>query len=123
MSHIVYRNIIPFDFRGLQIRELAPKELKSVSVAEIQVPPGARHETARSTKCDKLYIGVEGTVLFRVENRASRLEPGDLLLIRKNEWFDYGNDGDKTAKVILIHVPPFDLECEEFRESADPRKD
>ena len=52
---------------------------------------------------------------FRVEGEPVRLEPRDLLLIRKGEWFDYQNNSEQTARLILVHIPPFDLQCEEFR--------
>ena len=114
MSLVAYRNVKPFDFRGLQIRELTPNGLLSASVAEVEIAPGAKHDTARSTKSDKLYICVEGDISFRIENKDVNLEPRDLLLIHKGEWFNYHNKGNAVARVILIHIPPFDIESEEF---------
>ena len=40
----------------------------------------------------------------------------DLLLIPKNEWFDYRNDQAETARLLLIHIPSFEIEAEEFAE-------
>jgi len=117
MSHVSYRNITPFDFMGLQIRELTPDGLVSASVAEVEIAPGAKHETARSTRSDKLYICIEGDISFRIEKRDIKLEPRDLLLIRRGEWFEYHNASDTVARVILIHIPPFNPESEEFRNS------
>ena len=51
---------------------------------------------------------------FWVEGRDVALGNRDLLLIRKNEWFHYRNDNQKTARLLLIHVPPFEIEAEEF---------
>jgi mannose-6-phosphate isomerase-like protein (cupin superfamily) len=109
-----YKDVLPFDFAGLQIRELTPQELLSASVAEIEVVPGVKHERARSRRSDKLYICIEGEVSFRVENESVSLTPRDLLLIRKGEWFDYRNACGQIARLLLIHVPPFDLRSEEF---------
>jgi SAM-dependent methyltransferase/ribosomal protein S18 acetylase RimI-like enzyme/mannose-6-phosphate isomerase-like protein (cupin superfamily) len=114
MTHVSYSAIVPFDFQGLQIRELTPAQLQSVSVAEIEVAPGAKHETARSTRSDKLYVCIEGKLSFRVEDEPVSLEPRDLLLIRKGEWFSYRNDGEQPARLILIYIPSFDLQCAEF---------
>ncbi len=114
MEHVSYSQMAPFDSQGLKIRELTPGQLQSDSVAEIEVVPGARHQRARSARCDKLYIGSEGEVLFRVENEAISLKRRDLLFIRTGEWFEYRNDQAQTARVILIHIPPFDLQSEEF---------
>ena len=100
---------------GLQIRELTPVGLESASVAEIEVPPGSRHETARSTRSDKVYICIQGKVTFRVENSGVELETGDVLLIKKNEWFDYVNDTESPVKMVLLHIPPFDINSEEFK--------
>ena len=69
MVHRPIQNIDPFDYGGLQIRELTPAGLDSVSVAEIEVAPGAHHPRARSTKCDKIYICARGTVSFWVEGQ------------------------------------------------------
>ena len=115
MLHTAYKNAEPFDFRGLTIRELTPKGLESSSVAEIEVSPGASHETARSVKSDKIYICTQGAVVFKVGRREVGLETGDLLLIPRNEWFCYYNTSGETARLILVHIPPFDLECEEFQ--------
>ena len=115
MLHTAYKNAEPFDFRGLTIRELTPKGLESSSVAEIEVSPGASHETARSVKSDKIYICTQGVVVFKVGNRDVSLGTGDLLFIPKNEWFRYSNISGETARLILVHIPPFDLECEEFQ--------
>ncbi len=117
MSHILYSNVTPFDFMGLQIRELTPDGLVSASVAEVEIAPGVQHETARSIRSDKLYVCIEGGISFRVEERDIKLEPRDLLLIRRGEWFSYHNDNDTVSRVIVIHIPPFDSECEEFRNS------
>ena len=53
---------------------------------------------------------------FWVEGRDVALGSKDLLLIRKNEWFDYRNDSQETARLLLIHIPPFEIEAEEFAE-------
>ena len=89
MTHISYRNVTPFNFMGLQIRELTPDGLVSASVAEVEIAPGAKHETARSTRSDKLYVCIEGGISFRIEERDIKLELRDLLLIRRGEWFSY----------------------------------
>lgn len=114
MVHVPYQSVEPFDFKGLQIHELTPGGLGSISVAEIEVAPGAHHPTARSTKCDKIYICSEGTISFHVEGKAIQLTTRDLLFIAKNQWFEYRNESVKVARLTLIHVPPFDLESEEF---------
>ena len=114
MSHVIYKNIIPFDWRGIKIRELTPSDIKYASVAEIEVQSGIKHDTARSMRSHKIYICIEGKVVFHLENKEVILEPKDILVIPKKEWFDYQNKDPKTARLLLIHVPPFSLESEEF---------
>ncbi len=114
MSHVMYRSIVPFDFYGLQIRELTPDSLKTASVAEIEIVPGAKHDTARSIKSDKIYICTEGKVRFIVDKKPVVLKPTDLLFIEKGKWFSYSSGSTKTSRVILIHIPPFDGENEQF---------
>ena len=117
VRHVSYRNLAPYDFKGLKIKELTPDGLASASVAEVEINPGVKHEMARSLKSDKIYICTEGEIGFHVENEYIRMEPGDLLFIQGGEWFSYQNDKDNMARVILVHVPPFDLESEQFRDT------
>ncbi|MEK7764630.1 MAG: cupin domain-containing protein, partial [bacterium] len=67
------------------------------------------------TRSDKYYVGLEGAVTFQVEGRAQTLQASELLLISKGEWFSYTNATDREARLLLVHVPPFDLGAEEFR--------
>ena len=115
MTRIKYREAEPFDFRGLTIRELTPKGIDTASFAEIEVPPGASHQTARSIRSDKVYFCTLGTVLFQVAGGEFRLDTSDLLLIPKGAWFSYRNDTNQIARLFLVHIPPFDLEYEEFQ--------
>ena len=43
-------SVIPFDFAGLQIRDLTSNSLPSASVAQIEAAPGAVYPKAKSTK-------------------------------------------------------------------------
>ena len=50
MDFVRSGSVIPFDFAGLQIRDLTSNSLPSASVAQIEVAPGAAHPKAKSTK-------------------------------------------------------------------------
>ena len=110
---------IPFDFDELSIRELTPTSLKSASIATIDVPPGARHRTARSSRSEKLYVCLDGPLSFVVRDRKIALGTLDVLHIPTHEWFSYYNESGKPARLLLIHIPPFDLDSEEFLEAQD----
>lgn len=115
----VYSDTLPFDFGGLSIRELTPASLNSASVATIDVPAGARHRTARSSGSDKLYVCLEGLISFVVQDRELTLGKRDVLHVATSEWFSYSNESGKPARLLLVHIPPFELASEEFREVED----
>ena len=114
MDHVKLKNVAPLDFGGLVIRDPALASLTSASVALIDVPPGASHPRAKSVESDKLYVSVSGTLSFTVDGTPIEMEPFDLLVIPRGEWFGYENQGDATVTVLLVHVPPFNLESEVF---------
>ena len=116
---VEYESVVPFDFEGLNIRELTPKELETASIAAIDVPPGAAHRTARSSRSDKLYVCLEGIISFIVQDREITLAPRDVLHVPTHEWFSYHNAGTELVRLLLIHVPSFDLASEEFLEARD----
>jgi ubiquinone/menaquinone biosynthesis C-methylase UbiE/mannose-6-phosphate isomerase-like protein (cupin superfamily) len=116
MIHMTKRKIKPFDFQGLSITDYVPGLVDSASIAEIKVPSGISHKTAKSTRSDKFYFCMEGSISFKVGDEKVTLKPSDLLVIPKNEWFSYSNATNEEARLLLVHVPPFDLQAEEFSE-------
>ena len=115
IKHVDYSSIVPFSFYDLVIRELSPEGYDTLSVAEVRVPPGAAHPKARSTRSDKLYVCIEGVVTFELHGESKRLTPLDVLLIPASEWFAYKNYGSEEGRMLLVHVPPFDMASEEIR--------
>ncbi len=110
-----YSNAVSFDFEGLKLKELGPAGLDFASIAEIEVPCRTQHRKAHSTTCNKLYVCLEGQIRFSLNDEESILDPKDVLFIPKGEWFSYRNSSESTsARLLLIHVPPFNLEKEEF---------
>lgn len=115
MKSTIYTNIQPFDWKGLQIRELTPEKLASISIAEIEIAPGKTHPVTRSNKSDKVYMCIDGPISFQVNDNIFDLNPRDWLLIQKGEWFRYENKTGSTGRLLLIHIPPFDADYEEFK--------
>jgi len=115
MKHIPRASVASFDFKGLSIADFGPGPGSSASVALITVLPGVKHPEARSRKSDKYYYCLEGPVAFQVESQKIDLATSDMLVINAGEWFSYANTGIREGKLLLIHVPPFDLGAEEFR--------
>ncbi len=116
MEYISSKDVKPFDFGGLKIRELTPRDLSEAPIAEIEVAPGCSHKRGRSNKSGKINFCFQGAVSYRVEGQNVALDNQDLLLIPNNEWFDYRSDKEETARLLLLHLPPFEIEAEEFAE-------
>ena len=109
-------DIEQFDFGGILIKDFTADENLSASLAYIEIPPGIGHPRAQSTKSDKYYFCTSGSAMFRCGNREVQLNASGLLVIQANEWFEYWNDSRELARLLLFHVPPFDLNYEVFAE-------
>lgn len=119
---IVRKNsLTPIDFNGLAIYDFTAGNQGSSSFAVIEVPAGARHPLAKSTKSDKYYYVVRGKVCFHLEGVEYDLSEGDLCLVKKEQAFSYRNDTGETARLVLVHTPAFDMEAEVFLGANDPR--
>ena len=116
MHYVRSGDVAPFEFRGLRITDLTARSQSSASVACVEVAPSVAHATAKSTRSDKFYVCIAGCVVFEVNGQRIELGPLDLLVVERHEWFAYRNEGDQTATLLLVHVPPFALESEVFQE-------
>ena len=116
MHYVRSRDVASFRFGGLQIRDLTAQTFPSASIACVEVAPGVAHDMAKSTKSDKFYVCIAGNVVFEVNEERIELGPLDLLVVEQDEWFAYRNESEETATLLLVHVPPFELESEVFRE-------
>ena len=116
MWHLKHSDSKPFDFDGLQIRDYTSGLGQSASVAVIEVPPGIRHRNARSHRSDKYYVSLDGEVSFSVCGKAVLMKPTDVLIVPRLEWFSYVNETNRPSRLLLVHVPAFDLDGEEFAE-------
>ena len=114
MKHVRHASVEPFEFYGLEIRDLTKGIESGGSVALIDVGSGVAHPPARSSRCEKIYICLAGLVEFQVNSEKCLLAEGDLLTIQPNEWFRYV--AAEGARLLLVHVPPFDLDSEELAE-------
>jgi mannose-6-phosphate isomerase-like protein (cupin superfamily) len=108
--------IDPIDFDRLAILDYTAGRDCSSSFAEITVPEGVRHKVSWSTRSDKYYYVVEGTVHFTIADEPDVLSQGDVCVVPKGIRFWYGNEGPRAAKLILVHTPAFDLASERFED-------
>ena len=116
MHYVRSKDAGSFRFGDLHITDLTARALSSASIAHVEVSPGVAHDLAKSTKSDKFYVCITGNVVFEVNEQRIELGPLDLLIVERDEWFAYRNEGGQSATLLLVHVPPFDLESEVFRE-------
>ena len=112
---IIRKNeLSPIDFDGLQIYDYTSSTDTSSSLALIEIPAGSQHATAWSTRSDKYYFIVIGSIDFVLEGEKLALTAGDFCLVRKCQKFSYRNSSSADAKIILVHTPNFVLEAERF---------
>ena len=101
-----------------EIREITPARLETASLAMVDVPSGVGHGTARSSRSEKTSVCMKGQLSFVVKNEAVSLEPMEVLHVPKHAWFSYRNAGSDQARLLLMHIPPFHLASEEFKDAS-----
>ena len=107
-------SVAALDFDGLQILDYTANLASSSSLAHIQVPPGARHALSWSTRSDKYYCILSGTLHFWLDKEQTVLYAGDVCIVPKKERFRYENRSDEPVELLLFHTPSFQLEAEVF---------
>jgi mannose-6-phosphate isomerase-like protein (cupin superfamily) len=110
------KSIAPIDFDGLRIFDFTSNGEYSSSIAEIIVPPGARHKVSWSNRSDKYYYIITGSLEFRVDDQQYSLESGDTCIIRQGQRFSYSNTTTEESRLILFHTPSFCLDSEVFED-------
>lgn len=113
----IERESLPvIEFDGLEIRDYTAEcEVRS-SVAEVTVSAGACHKRAWSRRSDKYYCVLAGRLRFVVGDQDLDLSAGDVCVVRQGTRFSYENKFGATARMLLVHTPPFDLSDEVFEE-------
>ena len=106
----------PIDFDGLAIVDYTAGQDTSSSVAEITVAPGLSHKSSWSSRSDKFYYVVSGSILFTLSGEPHSLTAGDVCVVPKGSRFKYANVGYHEAVLLLVHTPSFKLECEAFED-------
>ncbi|MBN2556682.1 MAG: cupin domain-containing protein [Anaerolineales bacterium] len=113
-------SVKPIDFRGLIIHDYNAEVQTDSSLAVVDVPPQAGHPVAMSTRSEeKLYYVIEGSVCFDLEGVESTLNQGDGCVVKRKEEFSYRNESAEPARLILVHTPSFDMDCEAFFDDKD----
>ena len=110
------RSMSPVDFHGLRIFDYTSGQAGDASIALIEVEPGARHAEAWSRRSDKYYLVVDGEISFVLDGDAHLLGSGDFCFVERGRHFSYSNPSSRSATLVLVHTPSFDLSEEVFVE-------
>jgi len=109
----------------IQVGELAIRFLLegeqsagAVSVFEFDVPAGSRVAAAHSHDgYEETIYGLEGTLVWTVEDESSEIGPGEVLCIPRGAVHQFANTGTVDATALAI-VTPGILGPDYFREVA-----
>lgn len=118
MRHVDNAVMPTHEWEGLTIRDLTVADDGwQASFIEIDVPAGAVHPPARSTRCETFYYCQDGELRYGVAGSEFVVKAGDLVEIKPNEWYWYRNDTEKPVRLLSFNVPPFDPSAVEYKEA------
>jgi mannose-6-phosphate isomerase-like protein (cupin superfamily) len=106
------------NFEGLLIHDFTAGRATNASFAVIEVPAGIRHREAWSKRSDKYYYVVSGQLCFTLEGVEYLLSTGSFCRVARGQKFSYHNSSVESVRLILVHVPSFELESEIFTEAT-----
>jgi quercetin dioxygenase-like cupin family protein len=116
MDHVDNAVMPTHQWRGMTIKDLTPGDADwQASFIEIDVPTGAVHPLARSTKSEMFYYCASGELEFEVNDRHFQVSPGDLVEIKANEWYGYLTTAG-PARLLSFNVPPYEASAIEYRD-------
>lgn len=88
----------------------------SVAIFETHVPRGGRPPAPHSHDgYEETIYGLEGVTTWTIEGREVRVEPGDVVCIRRGEVHHFDNQAEADAKLLAV-VSPGVLGPDFFRE-------
>jgi mannose-6-phosphate isomerase-like protein (cupin superfamily) len=79
------------------------------SLMERTVPPrGRRPLPHRHVNCSEAFWVLDGTITFVLDGAECHGGPDDFLLVPRGASHTFGNDGDKPARLLVMHAPAAD---------------
>lgn len=119
-----YREIVPYMTKdGSMIRELmhpARHGNRNQSVAEAQVPPGARTYLHRHLMAEEIYLVLGGTGLLHLGQEVLSLEEGACILIPPETPHRLQNTGTVPLRVLCACAPAYSHEDTEVLDAGSP---
>src|SRR5271166_4853089 len=90
-------------------KALAAQDDGDFSLMERTLPPrGRRPPPHRHTNCSEAYFVLDGQVSVIVEDAELRVGPEGFVLVPRGTAHTFGNAGDATARLLVIHAPAMD---------------
>ena len=105
-----YQGEPPFPFGTLTVRDMTPATFTRLSMAVVEVPIGAEHPPFAEQRKEKIYVGLEGEVLFTCEGETALVGPGDVLVFTGGEQYSYHNGGYQPGRLLVLQRPNRDPE-------------
>lgn len=79
------------------------------SLMERTLPAGGRRPPAhRHTNCSEAFFVLEGRVVFELDGQELAGGAGDFLLVPRGAAHTFGNGGEGTARLLVLHAPAMD---------------
>jgi mannose-6-phosphate isomerase-like protein (cupin superfamily) len=94
------------------------------SLMERTVPPrGRRPLPHRHVNCSEAFWVLDGTITFVLDGVELQGQRDDFLLVPRGAAHTFGNDGDETARLLVLHAPAMDAyfaELDDLWSRANP---
>jgi mannose-6-phosphate isomerase-like protein (cupin superfamily) len=87
------------------------------SLMERTVPPrGRRPLPHRHVNCSEAFFVLDGSITFVLDGAEFTGRRDDFLLVPRGAAHTFGNDGDETARLLVLHAPAMDAYFAELDE-------
>ena len=93
----------------MYFKALAELDDGDLSLMERTLPPGGRRPPPhRHTNCSEAYFVLDGLVSVIDPGEELRVGPEGFVLVPRGIAHTFGNGGDATARLLVIHAPAMD---------------
>ncbi len=93
----------------MAFKAVAAQTAGDFSLMERTVPPrGRRPLPHRHVNCSEAFWVLDGTITFVIDGAEQHGGPDDFLLVPRGASHTFGNDGEETARLLVLHAPAMD---------------
>ncbi|MGH3261606.1 MAG: cupin domain-containing protein [Trebonia sp.] len=93
----------------MAFKAIAAQTAGDFSLMERTVPPrGRRPLPHRHVNCSEAFWVLDGTITFVLDGAEQRGGPDDFVLVPRGASHTFGNDGEETARLLVLHAPAMD---------------